>query len=421
MKKLLILTLAFLLPPGFVPMERETTPLALTQQVWKQTASSFYSSTMNGVDWPAIGKSYEEKVQTVPTAAEALPLINQMLAKLNSSHTRLLANDDPAYYQLLDIFRGRSLWPSIKKRFKEVSYSGIGIFTKNIDGRLFVSGVIDGGPAQKGGLLVGDELLHVDGFDFHPYESFAHKAGKELTLHVRSSKDKLRTIYITPEIIKPYEFFKASIFKSARLVEIDGQEVGYVRIWCYAHSEYHQELVNLLSKGLLRQAKALVLDLRGGWGGADPAFLSLFSKRIPNVQLKFRNGKKRRLLNKEQLSPEFTWSRPVCLLVDETTRSGKEVFAYAFKEYGIGPVVGTPTAGAVVGGTAYFMKDDYLLYLAIADLTCDGKRLEGNPIQPDVLLHHTLPYSAGADPQLECAVALMARSIVSTKKKRSKK
>ena len=415
MTKLILLTFAFLLPPGFVPMDRAVTPLALVRQVWQQASLSFYSSSMNGQDWQTIGKSYEEKVQKVSEAIDAVPLINEMLGRLNSSHTRLISKEEPAYYQLLDIFRGRSLWPSVKKRFAEVSYSGIGIFTKKIDGHLFVSGVINGGPAQEGGLLVGDELLLADGFDFDIYHSFLHRAGQQMTLHVRSKRDKIREVFVTPRKIKPYEFFLESITNSARLVEIEGKKVGYVRIWCYAHKEYHKKLISLLNKGILSKAEALVLDLRGGWGGADPAFLTLFSKRIPKVLLKFRNGKERRLLDKEVLSSNFRWQKPVCLLVDNTTRSGKEVFAYAFKEYGIGPVVGEPTAGAVVGGTALFMKDDYLLYLAVADLTCDGKRLEGKPVEPDVLLPHSLPYCAGADPQQDCALALMARSVVEMK------
>ena len=397
-------------------MDKAATPMQLFEQVWKQTKSSFHSASMNNKDWVAIGQHYRAKVKKTEALVEALPIINDMLARLETSHTRLISKEEPAYYQLLDIFRGRSLWPEIQKRFNKVSYPGIGIFTQSIGDKLFVSGIIDGGPAHGVGLQVGDEILSLDGFSFHPINSFIHKTDTSVILQVRSSQQaESRQISLSPKEISPYRLFASSIEKSATIREINGSKIGYIRIWCYAHPAYQQQLVDILEKGKLKAADALVLDLRGGWGGADPAYLSLFSKKIPKVMLQFRNGKTKRLLDKNFSKPKFRWKKPVCLLVDKRTRSGKEVFAYAFKEYGIGPVIGGPTAGAVIGGTAFFMAEDHLLYLAVASLTCDGKILEGNPIEPDVFIPQSLPYSQGRDPRLQCALQLMARSVIPKK------
>lgn len=99
------------------------------------------------------------------------------------------------------------------------------------------------------------------------------------------------------------------------------------------------------------------------------------------------------------------------MLVNEGSRSAKEILAYSFQQYDIGPVVGAKTAGAVVAGTAFLMPDGSLLYLAVADVYVDGnQRLEGKGVAPDVMVPFSPEYTRGADPQKERAleVALAA-------------
>lgn len=92
------------------------------------------------------------------------------------------------------------------------------------------------------------------------------------------------------------------------------------------------------------------------------------------------------------------------MLVNEGSRSGKEILAYGFRKYGIGPVVGTKTAGAVVGGILRVMDDGSILYLAYADVQVDGVRLEGVGVEPDIEVPFSLEYAQGADPQKERAI-----------------
>ena len=105
------------------------------------------------------------------------------------------------------------------------------------------------------------------------------------------------------------------------------------------------------------------------------------------------------------------WRKPVVLLVDGSARSGKEVLAHGFKTYGIGPVVGERTAGAVVAGRAILLSDWSFLYLAVLDVRIDGERLEGRGVEPDVAVARPIPYAAGADPQLERALEVAAGEV----------
>jgi carboxyl-terminal processing protease len=91
------------------------------------------------------------------------------------------------------------------------------------------------------------------------------------------------------------------------------------------------------------------------------------------------------------------------------TRSGKEVLAFGFKQYHIGEIVGTRTARAVLAATAFLLRNDSLLLLAVEDVLVDGQRLEGVVVTPTIDLPFDPAYAAGKDPQLERAVQVLSR------------
>ena len=61
-------------------------------------------------------------------------------------------------------------------------YAGIGIFSVRIDGRDFVDAVLEGSPADRAGLKVGDEILSVDAALYHPIRSFRGKIGDKAVM-----------------------------------------------------------------------------------------------------------------------------------------------------------------------------------------------------------------------------------------------
>ena len=73
---------------------------------------------------------------------------------------------------------------------------------------------------------------------------------------------------------------------------------------------------------------------------------------------------------------DVKWRKPVAMLVNGGTRSGKEVLAYGFRKYRLGEVIGTRTEGAVLAATAFLIGAGLLL-LAVEDVLVDGERLEG--------------------------------------------
>ncbi len=371
-------------------------------EAWAQVRDKFYDPKLNGLDWNAIGRKYR------PLAADAngdaARVINQMLAELRSSHTGYYTPDEIAYYDLADIFSG-GLRDDLPKRFAkgEVAYSGIGMITRVMDGRHFISGILAGFPADKAGLVVGDEILGADGAAFEPVGSFAGKAGRKVRLTIRrEAGGEPQTIDVVPQMLHPNEAFLKAMEDGARLIERDNRKLGYVHIWSYARQRYQELLENLISDGKLKDADALIWDLRDGWGGAEPQYLDIFNGRSPTMKLIGRDGAE---------TVNARWRKPVILIINGGTRSGKEVLAYGFKKYGYGEVVGTKSAGAVLAARAFMQTNGNLLLLAVTDVTVDNERLEGVGVAPDHEVPFDIRYAKGADPQLAAAIDILMRKL----------
>jgi carboxyl-terminal processing protease len=392
---------------------------ATLNEVWQEVDENFFDPKFNGVDWKQKRQEYESRVKQAQSIEEASGVINQMLSELNTSHTRFYNKLEPAYYQLLGIFDSRGFRKEINKVFPDgkIDYPGIGIFTKDINGKTFITAILDGSPAAKAGLKVGDAVMAVDGKPYQPIQSFFNKADQQVKLSIQRTADSKspEEITVVPKNLDPNTLFLEAMRTSVKIIErgnalrtssgaeSDRKKIGYVHIWSYAGDQYQQLLVNEIAYGKLSDADALILDLRDGWGGADPNYLNIFTEKVPVLTRIGRDGVKREL--------DFQWRKPVVMLVNNGSRSGKEILAYGFQKYKLGKVIGTKTAGAVVGGSPFLLKDGNLLYLAVIDVLVDGERLEGKGVIPDIEVPFPLEYAQGKDPQLEKAVEVLLEQL----------
>ncbi|MBV9250263.1 MAG: PDZ domain-containing protein, partial [Acetobacteraceae bacterium] len=309
--------------------------------------------------------------------------------------------DEPEYYQLADIFAGALRRRGLDRVFPggHVNYPGIGILSRaNTPGGSVIIGVIDGTPARRAGLLTGDEIISADDAPFQPVRSFRNKVGNQVVLTLRRAGAILQTP-VMPVDIEPNKMFLDGMKSSARVLQVNGRRIGYVHVWCYAGFAYQRELERLLSEGPLSEADALIWDLRDGWGGAVPQYLDLFNTRAPTMRVIDRNGARE--------FENVKWRKPVAMLVNGGTRSGKEILAYGFKKYRLGEVIGTRTEGAVLAATAFLIGQGLLL-LAVEDVLVDGERLEGVGVTPTIEVQADITAVGRDDPQLNRAVAVLS-------------
>jgi len=393
-----------------LPNATVAAPPKIFEQAWQTVNDNFFDPKFNGVNWQATREKYAPLATKAASQAELATVINQMLAELNTSHTRFYTPEETAYYQLLGVFqpRDRSLQRLPKTIFPrgKLEYSDIGIFSKTINGKTFISGVMEGTPAAQAGLQTGDEIINADGQAFQPVNSFKGKANQAVKLVIQPSADPKtqKEVTVTPKIFDPLTMFLDVQKASTQTFQRDGKRIGYVHLWSYAGDQYQEQLEEDLIYGKLREADGLVLDLRNGWGGAPLTALNIFTARGPSIDNIPRN--------QERYTIRAQWNKPVVMLVNEGSRSAKEILAYGFKQYKIGTVIGTKTPGAVVAGRAFLMEDGTLLYCAVSDVYVDGnQRLEGRGVTPDIEVPFKLEYARGADPQREQAIATLVQQI----------
>jgi carboxyl-terminal processing protease len=371
--------------------------------------------------WERLAQAARPGVIEAPNLDEAVRRINALLGQLKTSHTGLLTPDDQDYYNLLDVFSGSRGARSLAKQYRSgVHYAGIGIFSVRIDDRTFVDAILEGTPAERAGVKVGDEILSVDGAPFHPIRSFRGRIGQEASVAIRRSRDgPIEVVRCDVVRIAPLRFFNEATLASARVIEREGRRIGYVHVWASFGDQSTQSLKAALAKlnvegGVARAAKseagdgaapldALIIDMRGKIGGTGTTatrYLDVIDPRGPRV----RSRNKR-----DNAQPSISLRGRTALLIDHHARSTAELFVHSYKRERQGPLIGTPTAGAVSAAAAFAMPGGNLLYLAVMGLEIDGEILEGPGVAPDIAVPRPLSYSNGADPVLDAALGELIR------------
>lgn len=385
-------------------LARENADTKVFDEAARIVENNFYDRKLHGLDWKAAVARHKASYADATSDKQRSEAINALLGEFDASHMMHATPEDPRYFELVDIFR-YGLRRDIRKHFPNgVSYSGIGMATREIDGATFVTGVFAGHPAASAGIAIGDEIVSVNDAPFHPVNSFRDKVGSVVKVALRRERGgDVSTVDVRPVRIEPGEAFRKAMRASARVIEAGGKRIGYIHVWSYAGEQYQQILMEELASGKLKDADALIWDLRDGWGGAQPRFLDLFNARGPDMTLSERSG--------EMSFGSFKWRKPVAMLVNGGTRSGKEVLAFGFKSYGYGEVIGTRTAGALLAGRGFLLSDGSFLMVAVNDVAVDGERLEGKGVTPTIEVPRELPYSKGSDPQLERAVEVLSKAL----------
>jgi carboxyl-terminal processing protease len=277
-----------------------------------------------------------------------------------------------------------------------VQYPGIGIAPRLINGRYYVAFIYADTPAARADILTGDELLTVDGHRYSPVRAFQGKVGQTVKLAIRRVQNgPVLEREVAVEALIPNEAFTASNKNSGRVIERGGHKFGYIRMYTYAGEEFGKILVDTISSDKFASVDALILDIRGRWGGAPLDAAEVFVGGTPSVEF-ITPANETRTLN-------FRWTKPLVVIIGSETRSGLEIMAYSLKKAGF-PMIGTTTKGAVVGGAPFILSDGSLLEIPGIDVRVDGQRIEGVGVSPTVPVDYILEYSQGGDPALTAAL-----------------
>ncbi|RKR83690.1 S41A family C-terminal processing peptidase-3 [Mucilaginibacter gracilis] len=225
------------------------------------------------------------------------------------------------------------------------SFVGIGIQYISQNDSVFITQIIPGGPAEKGGIMPGDRILKIDsevvtGARFSNMDILKKIRGVNnspirLELYRQASKRK-----ITVNLIRG-----AVADHSVRAAYMLNSDIGYISIGIFAQTtqpEIEDALKSLKKQGM----RSLILDLQGNGGGYVEAALGVADEFLKKDQMVYYTVDRDKGRDYYYASASGTsWGGKLVVLVDQNTASASELLAGALQDWDRAVIVGRRTFG----------------------------------------------------------------------------
>jgi len=311
--------------------------------------------------------------------------------------------------------------------------------------------VIEDGVAFQAGIRPGDFLLSIDSEPIVPPKTANFRIGGNHNVEIGSFNGNKRQVTFEipdraakdrPPMIEPRSL-------SCRVLAPD---VGYVRVATFPGAvgqSFAKALDDAIRDLKARGIERLIVDIRGNIGGGLGS-LRLMSYLCPGkleighslTRRRLRKGYRKEGLTRvakipatkaellmmaarfkvfqrdrsmvlvtEGLGPQPFHGR-IVLLINEHTHSAAEMVASFARQNRLATLLGTRTAGEVLGGANFRLAGGYILRIPVAGwYTWQGDCIEGRGVEPDVVVENSAEtLSMGVDSQMEKAL-LTVRSL----------
>jgi carboxyl-terminal processing protease len=285
-------------------------------------------------------------------------------------------------------------------------YEGIGAWVNTEGNYLTISEPMPGSPAEKAGLITGDQIVKIDGEDMTGVlpelarRKVLGPAGSSVVLTIlRDGVENPFDVSVTRDAIKV-----ASV--DSKMLE---NNIAYVKIRNFG-DQTDEELTTAL-KDLLKQKPAgLVLDFRNNPGGSLDTAINIASQFIGNGVILYEEYGDGTRQTHEAKQGGLATDIPLVVLVNEFSASASEVVAGAIQDTGRAELVGTTTYGK--GSVQQWIPltgDEGAVRVTIAHwLTPKGRLIHEVGLKPDVEVKMTEEDTkAKLDPQLDAAIKLL--------------
>ncbi len=367
----------------------------ILDESWRVMKYRFYDEKMHGKDWNALRAKYEPLLKYVGANEDVYDLANEMIGELNASHTGVSGpGSDPQPNEYQTRYLGFEMVPD--------------------SGRHKITHVYNDGPADKEwlNLKVGDYVLAIDGVQVKAGENYWPLLNSPLNeyvdLTVASTAAGADTREARIRSVASLNAIKYDAWVAHNREVVDkatNGEIAYVHIQSMNQPslvKFQNEINQFWNK------KGIIVDIRfNGGGNTDQEIIDILERR-PYEYWNSRWG-----------APE--WGRrprqaiagPKVMMVNARSGSDSEVTPMAFKQLGLGRVVGNPTAAAVIATGSYALINGGAIRTpGSLVVTYDPERpnnwginLENYGVAPDVFAENTPEDElAGFDRELKAAI-----------------
>ncbi len=223
-------------------------------------------------------------------------------------------------------------------------YGGIGALVDKKEGISTVVLVYEGYPAQKAGLVAGDQILKINGIDL------ATKSSDDISKLLKGQSKS--EIILTVKRFNNPKTFELTLHREKITIEnvpyhgmVSG-DVGYLKLTDFT-MEAGQEVRNAVLELKADGAKKIILDLRGNPGGLLNEAINVSNVFIPKgkevVTTRGKLTKDTRVYN--TLNDPTDVDIPIAVLTSSGSASAAEIVSGVIQDYDRGVLIGRRTFG----------------------------------------------------------------------------
>jgi len=367
----------------------------LFDHITRQVKKKFYDPGLHGAKWEMLTTEYRRFLPHINNNYDFQEMLSELLGELNASHTGArYRNSDPHGDQTasLGVFFDRA-------------YLGEGLKIEEI---MEGSPLIQSGSKITEGVIIEkiDDVTIEPGLNYYPL--FNRKAGKIVLLSIHNPKSSERW----EEKIKPITsgqerqlLYNRWVKRNRKIThELSDGLLGYMHIRGMSDSSYRVFIDAVMGEEVNR--KALIVDSRFNGGGdlVDDLTTFLSGERYQVFQAPDRNI---------GFESQRRWTKSSIVLVCESNYSDAHCFPAAYRDLGIGKIVGMPVPGTCTFVWWELLQNGVVFgipNLGVADKS--GDILENKQLEPDIkVMNEYDKVATGIDQQLERAVKELLKEL----------
>lgn len=369
---------------------------------WRMHRDHFYDAKLRGVDWQAVRARYAVLLPRVTDRLELDDLFGQMIGELNALHSQVRGGE-------------------YRKVSEVPNFAGLGARFAKTDGGWRIEQIYRTdpelpsrrGPLQKPGsdIRAGDVVTAVNGrptLDVaHVSDLVRNNAGQQVLLTL-SRGEKTWQEVVVPADAMGEDALRYSDWLISRREAVDaasGGRIGYLHLRAMGPNDIAGFVRDFYAQV---ERDGLIVDVRRNRGGNIDSWV--FEKLLRRVWAFWQRPGGLPYGNMQQ-----SFRGHIAVLADAMTYSDGETFAAGTRALGIGPLIGTRTAGAGVWLTdSNALVDKGRARVAeIPQYDLDGQWIvEGTGVAPDIEVDN-LPHESfnGSDRQLDAAIQWLTRKL----------
>ena len=327
---------------------------AINEQMYEEgtrvLTMGFYDPNFHGYDWKGMVKKYKPLALKASTAQDYRFVFNQLLGQLNASHMGFSAGSP--------------------ERRNNDNIGLLGLEVKNTSKGAEVLYVLDNSSADKSkvNLQVGDVISEVNGqkvgASTNFYSLLKNTRGDEVLLTLSNGKE---VVARTSGSLRGLQY-QAWVESRKKLVDkFSNGQLGYIHIQGMNAPSFERFERELKASGYGK--KGIVIDVRYNGGGWTTDRLMAVLNVYQHAYTVPRGAAKNLKKENKKFAKHYPFNerailsvntKPSIALCNENSYSNAEIFSHAYKNLGLGKLVGQPTFGAVISTGGYGLTQGFV-------------------------------------------------------------